>query len=46
MENMTNAVCDHGLLQSEKQINECLQRCSNDNEKREALKAQLQFRKK
>ncbi|WAR10687.1 hypothetical protein MAR_035763 [Mya arenaria] len=45
MEKMTNAVCFYGLWKSEAQVNEALQRLSNDNEKRSALKSQLRFRK-
>lgn len=45
MEKMTNDICFYGLWQSKAQVNEALQRLQTDSEKREALKAQLRFRK-
>ena len=45
LEKITNAVCFYGLWQSEEQMNESLQRLNSENEKREALKSQLRFRK-
>ncbi|KAH3859500.1 hypothetical protein DPMN_102317 [Dreissena polymorpha] len=44
--NMTQDVCDYGLWQSCEQVNEGLGRLKTDSQKRNALQAQLRFRKK
>ena len=46
LEELTNNVCYYGLWQSIEQVNEGLATLDTENEKREALQAQLKFRRK